>query len=59
MGVFDEMSDKFNLLYSDDKALIAESLEAADAQTPLNVFDEENGVTCHMLCCFVLNKRLL
>ena len=43
VGVIDEMSDKFNLLYSDDKALIAESLDAADAQTPLIVFDEDNG----------------
>ncbi|MDE3271606.1 chloride channel protein [Pseudoalteromonas sp. G4] len=43
VGVIEEMSDKFNLLYSDDKALIAESLDAADAQTPLIVFDEENG----------------
>ena len=37
------MSEKFNLLYSDDKTLIAESLDAADAQTPLIVFDEEKG----------------
>jgi len=43
VGVIEEMSDKFNLLYSDDKALIAESLDAADAQTPLIVFDQENG----------------
>jgi H+/Cl- antiporter ClcA len=43
VGVLVEMSDKFNLLYSDDKSLIAESLDAADAQTPLIVFDEENG----------------
>lgn len=43
VGVLDEMSDKFNLLYSDDKSLIAESLDAADAQTPLIVFDEDNG----------------
>lgn len=43
VGVIEEMSDKFNLLYSDDKSLIAESLDAADAQTPLIVFDDENG----------------
>ena len=43
VGVIEEMSDKFNLLYSDDKTLIAESLDAADAQTPLIVFDQENG----------------
>jgi len=43
VGVIEEMSDKFNLLYSDDKALIAESLDAADAQTPLIVFDQDNG----------------
>ncbi|WP_372770990.1 chloride channel protein [Pseudoalteromonas sp.] len=43
VGVLDEMSDKFNLLFSDDKSLIAESLDAADAQTPLIVFDEDNG----------------
>lgn len=43
VGVLDEMLDKFNLLYSDDKTLIAESLNAADAQTPLIVFDDENG----------------
>jgi H+/Cl- antiporter ClcA len=43
IGVLEEMSDKFNLLYSDDKTLIAESLDAADAQTPLIVFDEDKG----------------
>lgn len=43
VGVVDEMDSNFKLLYSDDKEQIAESLNAVDAQTPLIVYDDENG----------------
>ncbi len=43
VGVLDEMDENFKLLYSDDKQQIAESLNAVDTQTPLIVFDDENG----------------
>ena len=43
VGVMDEMDEDFKLLYSDDKQQIKNTLDAMDSQTPLIVFDEENG----------------
>jgi len=39
----DDMDEDFKLLYSDDKEQIKNTLDAMDSQTPLIVFDEENG----------------
>jgi hypothetical protein len=39
----DDMDEDFKLLYSDDKVQIKSTLDAMDSQTPLIVFDEENG----------------
>lgn len=43
VGVMDEMDENFKLLYSDDKEQIKSSLDAVNSQTPLIVYDEENG----------------
>ncbi|MFX3799839.1 hypothetical protein ACJBSC_11155, partial [Streptococcus suis] len=39
----DEMDENFKLLYSDDKQQIENTLNAVDSQTPLIVYDAENG----------------
>ena len=39
----DEMDENFKLLYSDDKEQIESTLNAVDSQTPLIVYDPENG----------------
>lgn len=43
VGIMDEMDEHFKLLYSDDKEQIKETLAAVDSQTPLIVFDEQQG----------------
>ncbi|MBE0378006.1 MULTISPECIES: chloride channel protein [Pseudoalteromonas] len=43
VGVMDEMDENFKLLYSDDKQQIESTLNAVDSQTPLIVYDAENG----------------
>ncbi|MBQ4848621.1 chloride channel protein [Pseudoalteromonas sp. MMG012] len=43
VGIMDDMDEHFKLLYSDDKDQIKETLGAVNSQTPLIVFDEENG----------------
>ncbi|KAA1151184.1 chloride channel protein [Pseudoalteromonas sp. FUC4] len=43
VGIMDDMDEDFKLLYSDDKEQIKNTLDAMDSQTPLIVFDEENG----------------
>ncbi|WP_440055327.1 chloride channel protein [Pseudoalteromonas sp. T1lg65] len=43
VGIMEEMDEQFKLLYSDDKEQIKESLAAVDSQTPLIVYDDENG----------------
>ncbi|MCP4058270.1 MAG: chloride channel protein, partial [Pseudoalteromonas sp.] len=43
VGIMDDMDEDFKLLYSDDKEQIKNTLDAMDSQTPLIVYDEENG----------------
>ncbi|MBD1580815.1 chloride channel protein [Pseudoalteromonas sp. S16_S37] len=43
VGIMEEMDENFKLLYSDDKEQIKETLAAVNSQTPLIVYDEENG----------------
>lgn len=43
VGIMAEMNENFKLLYSDDKSQIKQSLSALDGQTPLIVYDEQNG----------------
>lgn len=43
VGIMAEMSEDFKLLYSDDKEQIRESLANLDGQTPLIVYDQEQG----------------
>ncbi len=43
VGVMDEMDENFKLLYSADKEQIKTSLDAVSSQTPLIVYDTENG----------------
>ncbi|MCG7570235.1 chloride channel protein [Pseudoalteromonas sp. CNC9-20] len=43
VGIMAEMNEDFKLLYAEDKEQIKESLDNLDGQTPLIVYDEENG----------------
>lgn len=43
VGVIAEMDENFKLLYSDDKEQIKSTLDAVNSQTPLIVYDDENG----------------
>lgn len=43
VGIMDDMDEQFKLLYSNDKQDIKDTLSAVNSQTPLIVYDEENG----------------
>ncbi|WMN59133.1 chloride channel protein [Pseudoalteromonas xiamenensis] len=43
VGIMAEMEEDFKLLYSDDKEQIKDTLGAVNSQTPLIVYDEQNG----------------
>ncbi|OHU89104.1 MULTISPECIES: chloride channel protein [Pseudoalteromonas] len=43
VGIMEEMDENFKLLYSDDKEQIKDTLAAVNSQTPLIVYDEQNG----------------
>ncbi|MGO3300594.1 MAG: chloride channel protein, partial [Pseudoalteromonas sp.] len=43
VGVIAEMDENFKLLYSNDKEQIKSTLDAVNSQTPLIVYDEDNG----------------